>query len=79
MMTLSTIRRAEPRNRNKTENASANAAVEAASYIADLSEGLARTARANGLPILAHLLDMAREEAAAIALKSEKESALPGG
>jgi hypothetical protein len=76
MMTLSTIGRTEPRSRNKTERASANTAVEVASYIADLSESLARTARENGLSILAHLLDMAREEAAATAAKSAETSAL---
>lgn len=35
-----------------------------AEYIADLSRGLALTAREHGLSILAHLLDMACAEAA---------------
>jgi cytosine/adenosine deaminase-related metal-dependent hydrolase len=38
-----------------------------AEYIADLADSLARTARENGLPVLAHLLEMAREEAATAA------------
>ncbi len=40
---------------------------EVAEYIADLTESLAKTARENGLPVLAHLLEMAREEAATAA------------
>ena len=72
MTTLSTIGRTEPRSRtDKADNTTG--AVDAASYIADLSGGLAKTARDHGFPVLAHILEMAREEATAI-----KNASLPG-
>jgi hypothetical protein len=60
-----------------TDISPARESAAAAEYIADLAESLARTARENGLSILAHLLEMAREEAAATAASAAQTPVQP--